>query len=149
MKAVAVFENDSGQNDQNQREHAISLLRIFERHLQNDVPRVAATVDHFFQETVKIVQKNDLLRGVIAFEKITKALQFELVGIAFYGLQFGVHLARGASVDPVAQLFYHRQHRFGGLIEQLDLLTETLPCQIFRADQNAFANFLDRFRYFI
>ena len=44
---------------------------------------------------------------MIAFEKITKPLQFELVGLAFDALELGVHLARGAGVDPRAQLFYH------------------------------------------
>ena len=48
------------------------------------------------------MQKNDLLRGVIALEKITKPLQFELVGIAFDALELGVHLARGAGADPRA-----------------------------------------------
>ena len=33
VEAIAVFENDSGQNDQNEREHAVCLLRIFQRHL--------------------------------------------------------------------------------------------------------------------
>jgi len=108
VKAVAVFENDSGQNDQNEREHAVRLLRVFQRHLYDDIPRVAAAIDHFFQEPVKVVQKNNLLRGVIACEKITKPLHFELVGIALDALELGVHLARGAGVDARAQLFYHR-----------------------------------------
>src|SRR5205814_477413 len=105
--ASAVCENDSGQNDQNGREHAVGLLRVFQRHLYDDVPRVAAAIDHFFQEPVKVVQKNNLLRGVIAFEKITKPLQFEVVCIAFDALEFGVHLARRAGVYPGAKLFYH------------------------------------------
>ena len=48
-----------------------------------------------------------MFRGVIAFEKITKPLEFELVGLAFDALKLGVHLACGARVDPVAQLFHH------------------------------------------
>jgi hypothetical protein len=48
VKAVAVFKKHSGQNDQSEREHAVRLLGVFERHLNDDVSRIAAAVDHFF-----------------------------------------------------------------------------------------------------
>src|SRR5205814_152441 len=101
----------------------------------NPLPIVAATAP---PNNAPVRLKNAAIaiawRGVIACEKITKPLHFELVGIAFDALELGVHLARGAGVDPWAQLLYHGQHHFGGLIEQLNLLTKTLAGQIFGAD---------------
>jgi len=49
VKAIAVFENDSRKNDRNEREHAISSLRILQRHLQDDISSVAAPIDDFLQ----------------------------------------------------------------------------------------------------
>ena len=43
-------------------------LGILEHDLENDVPRVAAAVDHFFEKLVEIAQENDLLGVVIAVE---------------------------------------------------------------------------------
>ena len=60
-----------------------------------------------------------------------------------------VHFARRANVGAFAQLFHHREHRFGRLIEQLDLFAETAAMQILRTNQNALADFLDRLGYFI
>ena len=74
---------------------------------------------------------------------------FELIRIAFNGLEFVIHLPCSAGVDPFPQLFYHREHCLSSLIEQLDLLLKSVSTQIFWADQNAFADFLHRFRYLI
>ena len=38
---------------------------------------------------------------------IARWIEEGLVGIAFDALELGVHLARGAGVDPRVQLFYH------------------------------------------
>jgi hypothetical protein len=43
-------------------------------------------------------------------------------------------------------LLHHRQHRLGRAIKQLDLTPKIVPMQILRANQDAFANFLDRLR---
>src|SRR5947199_7631720 len=88
---------------------AISWLRILQRHLQDDISSVAAPIDHFLQESIKVVQKNNLFRVVTASEKIPQPIQFELVGVAFNTLELAIHLPRGAGVDPFAQLFYHCQ----------------------------------------
>ena len=53
VKAIAVLENDGGENDQNERDHAVDSLRVFEHDLQDDVPRVAAAIDHFLRANRK------------------------------------------------------------------------------------------------
>src|SRR5437764_738384 len=108
MKAVAVFKNDRSEKNANKSQHAISLLRILESHLHDDVPSVAAAIDDFFQQAVKIVEENDLFRIVFALEKIAEAVELELVGIAFDALELRIHFASGAGVNPCSQLFHHR-----------------------------------------
>ena len=46
----------------------ISVYEYFEHDLENDVPRVAAAVDYFFEKLVKIAQENDLPGLVLAME---------------------------------------------------------------------------------
>jgi len=62
MKTVAVLKNDRTEKNAKKSEHRIALLRIFERHLQDDVSSVATAINDFFQQTVKIVEENDLFR---------------------------------------------------------------------------------------
>ena len=64
---------------------------------------------------------------VIAVIKIAQQFELEFVGVAFDRLQPRVHLARGREVGAFAQFLDHRQHRFGGLIEQFEMLLETVP----------------------
>ena len=54
---------------------ANSRLRILQRDLKDDVPGVAAAIDDFFQQSVKIAEKNDLFRLVFALEKIAEAIR--------------------------------------------------------------------------
>jgi hypothetical protein len=79
---------------------ANSRLRILQRDLKDDVPGVAAAIDDFFQQTVKIAEKNDLFRLVFALEKIAEAIELELVRVAFDALQFRIHFPSGAGVNP-------------------------------------------------
>ena len=122
---------------------------MLEDHLQDDVSGVAAAVDDFFQKLVEIAQENDLLRVVIAVVEIVEQLELEFVGVAFDGLQARVHLTGAGDVGAFAQFFHHREHRFGGLVEQLEMLLETAAVQIGRENQDALADFLDRLGNFV
>src|SRR5437762_1008689 len=127
----------------------ISLLRILERDLKDDVSRVPATVDHFLNQFEQIALKNYLLGFVIALVKIAQQIELELVSLPLYRLEFRIHLARCRSVGALAQLFYHGQHCFSRLIEELDLLAKIAALQILRADQNPLADFFYVLRYLI
>ncbi|MEY2601699.1 MAG: hypothetical protein QOJ36_1018, partial [Verrucomicrobiota bacterium] len=54
VKTVAVFENDSRENDDEKKQH-VDLARrarrlgVLQDNLQDDIARVAAAVDHFFE----------------------------------------------------------------------------------------------------
>src|SRR5437762_9702289 len=100
MKTVAVLKNDRTEKNAKKSEHANRLLRIFQRHLKDDVPSVAAAINDLFQQTVKIVKKNDLFRFVFALKQIAKAIELEVVRVAFDALQFRIHFPGGASVNP-------------------------------------------------
>jgi len=72
MKAIAVFEDDRCDYDDEKRKHSRgkSELRILQRHFKDDVSRVPATVDDLFDQCEQIAQKNHLLRFIIALVKI-------------------------------------------------------------------------------
>ena len=72
VKAVAVFKNDRREDDGKKDKHSRSRLRILERHLQDDISRVPAAVDHLFDQLEEIAQKNHLLRLVIALVKVAQ-----------------------------------------------------------------------------
>src|SRR5260370_2848992 len=108
MKTVAVLKNDRTEKNAKKSEHANRLLRIFERHLQDDVSSVAAAINDFLQQTVKIVEENDLFRVGFALKKIAEAIELELVRVAFDALQFRIHFPGAASVNPFSYLFHHR-----------------------------------------
>src|SRR5947208_9381910 len=125
---------------------AKNQLRVFENDLHDDVAGVSTTVDHFFEQFVKIPQENDVLGRIIAMIKIAQQFQLKLVRIALDRLQTRVHFAGGVNVGSFAQLPHHRQHHLGRLIEQLDLPAKIVPVQIFRTNQNPLPNFLNRLR---
>src|SRR5207247_5175827 len=154
VKAVAVFKDDRRENDDEKEQHVdlgprSRRLGVLQNNLENHVAGIAATIDHFFEQVVKIAQKDDVLGVVIALVKIAQQLELEVVGFALDVLQFRVHLARGANVHSLAQLFHHREHSLGGLIEKLDLLGKTWRRQILRTNQHALANFLNRLWNFV
>ncbi len=72
VKAVAIFKNDRREDDGKKDKHSRSRLRILERHLQDDISRVPAAVDHLFDQLEEIAQKNHLLRLVIALVKVAQ-----------------------------------------------------------------------------
>src|SRR6476469_2921120 len=75
---------------------------MLQDHLQNDVARVAAAVDDFFQKLVEIAQENDLLRFVIAVIQIVEQLELQLVRGPFDGLQTRIHFAGARDVGSLA-----------------------------------------------
>src|SRR5205823_6073240 len=149
-----VFENDRGENDDEKKQH-VDLARwarrlgILQDNLQDDIAGIAATIDHLFEQFVKVAQKDDVFGIVIGLVKIAQKLQFQFVSLSFDGLQLRVHFARGANVHSFAQLLYHREDRLGGLIEEMDLLRETRYRQVLRGNHHSFADFFDRLRYFV
>src|SRR2546421_294381 len=97
-------------------------------------PTVAATAP---PSRAPVRLKNTLM-------KIAQKFQLKIVRFAIDRLQFIVHLACSCDVHALAQLLYHRQHRFGWLIDKLHLLAKTPAVQILRRDQNALPDFFDR-----
>src|SRR3954463_5543656 len=80
---------------------------VFQHDLQDDVSRVAAAVDHLFEQLIDVAQKEDVLRVVIAVVKIAQEIELELVGVAFDRLETIVLLARARRVDAIAEIFHH------------------------------------------
>ena len=117
--------------------------------LKNDVPRVAAAIDHLLEQLVKIAQKDHVFGFVVGVIKIGQQLELQIVRLAFDGLQLVVHFPGGVDVGAFAQLLDHGQHRFGRLIEQLDLFTKAAAAEVLRENENAFADFLHCLRYLI
>ena len=72
VKAVDVFESDGCDTTMMNVSIAVasSRLRILQYDLEDDVPRVAATINHLFYQPEQIAQKNHLLGFVIALVKI-------------------------------------------------------------------------------
>src|SRR5204863_7428135 len=58
---------------------AETFSRIFEHHLENDVPCVTAAVDDFLQQFVKVAQEDNLLRIVVAVVQIAQQIQLQFV----------------------------------------------------------------------
>ena len=132
MKTVGVFKDDCGKNDDEEEQHVDlapprrgGRLSVFQDDLKNDVARVTTTVDHFFEQIVKVAQIDDVFRVVVPLIKIPQLLQLQVVRFAFDVLQFRIHLARGADVHSFTQLLHHRQDSLRGLVEKLNLFGET------------------------
>src|SRR5438477_1646859 len=149
VKAVAVFKDDRRENDGKKRKHSRSRLRILQRHFENDISRIPTAVDDFFHQLEQIAQKNDLLRFVITLVKIAQQIELKFVGLALNRLQLCVHLTRRRRISALAQLPNHGEHSFCSLLEKFHLPAETASMQIFRTNQDAFADFLHRLRDFI
>ena len=67
VKTVAVFEDNSGKNDDEKKQHVdlarwARRLSILQNNLQDDVAGVATAIDYFFEQLVEIAQKNNVLR---------------------------------------------------------------------------------------
>lgn len=70
------------------------------------------TIDHLLQELVKITQKDDLLRIVIAVVEI----ELQFIGGAQDRLRAAVHFPRARRIGPSAQFFDHREDGLGRLV---------------------------------
>ena len=75
---------------------------VLEHDLQDDVAGVATTIDHFFQEIVKVAQENHVLGVVVAVVKIAQQIELEFVRVAFDGLKVVIHIAHGRNVGSLA-----------------------------------------------
>src|SRR5439155_10094623 len=85
VKPVAVFKNDRREDDDEEKQHVdlarrARKLSMLQNDLKNDVAGIAATVDHLFEQFVKIAQEDDVFWVVIALVKIAQQFQLELVG---------------------------------------------------------------------
>ena len=149
VEAVDVFERDGREHHDDEQNHAACLewrLRILEHDLENDVPRVAATVDHFFEKLVEIAQENDLLGVVIAVKQIAQQFELQLIRVAFDRLQPRIFLAGGRDISAFAQCLHHRQDGLRSLVEQFQMLLETAAVEFARKNQDPLSDLFHRLR---
>src|SRR5688572_19409982 len=98
-----------------------SRLRVLQNDLDDDVARVAATVDGLFDHFVKRLEDHELPRLVVALVKLLEQREHHLVGLALGVLQTVVGLADLLDGGAAAELLHHVDDGFGGLEHKLGL----------------------------
>src|SRR5213594_1321625 len=90
---------------------------MFQDDVENNVARVTAAVEHFFDQFVKVFQDDDVQGAVVAVVEFAQDFDHEFVGLPFDVLEVVVLGLDLLDVHALAEFFDEQHNGVGGLFQ--------------------------------
>src|SRR2546426_3039126 len=122
---------------------------VLDHDLSYGIARVAAPIDHFFQQLVQVFKRQHFSRIEVAVVELPQDIQNQLICLPLHLLEHIIHFLDLLDAGAALQLLDHLYHLFGCNLQDLDVVREIGVFNHVQADNEAFGDFLDGLRNLI
>src|SRR6266404_5344908 len=116
---------------------------VFQDDMKDDVADVAATIEHFLQQFVEVLENDHAQGAMVPVVKIAQHLEHQFVGFTFDFLKGVVLRFHSLQMNALSQLLNQRHNSLASLLEHLELLAQGQTADVLGRKEKAFAELLD------